>query len=95
MAVQEENELEDQPKKKFDLAKILGFVMIAGNFSIVGGGAYLTYQTTMGHKPAVLREPAAYQQLKADRESNDQKPAINYTLLFRKRQILFRPNPLQ
>lgn len=80
MAVQEENELEGQPKKKFDLAKILGFVMIAGNFLIVGGGAYLTYQNTMGHKPAVLREPAALQQLKAERESNDQKTAINYTL---------------
>lgn len=80
MAVQEENDQEGQSKKKFDLAKILGFVMIAGNFAIVGGGAFLTYQNTMGHAPAILREPAAYQQLKAERESNDQKAAINYTL---------------
>src|SRR5687768_14175964 len=80
MAVQEENEQEGQPKKKFDLAKILGFVMIAANFAVVGGGAYLTYQNTMGHAPRVLREPAAYQQLKFERESNDQKAAINYTL---------------
>lgn len=80
MAVQEENEQEGQPKKKFDLAKILGFVMIAANFAVVGGGAYLTYQNTMGHAPQVLREPAAYQQLKAERDSNDQKAAINYTL---------------
>ena len=79
MAVQEENELEGQPKKKINFVKILGFVMIAGNFAVVGGGAYLTYQNTMGFKAPVLREPAAYQQLKAERESSDQ-PAINYTL---------------
>lgn len=80
MAVQEENELESQPKKKFDLAKILGFVLIAGNFAVVGGGAYLTYQNTMGYKPAVLREPAAIEQLKAEREAGGQKVDINYTL---------------
>lgn len=80
MAAQQENEAEGQPKKKFDLGKIVVFVMIAGNFAVVGGGAFLTYQNTMGHAPPVLREPAAYQQLKAERDSNDQKPAINYTL---------------
>lgn len=80
MADPKENELEEQPKKKFDLAKILGIVMIVGNFAVIGGGAYLTYQNTMGYSPAVLREPAAIEQLKTDRDKDNQNAAINYTL---------------
>lgn len=80
MADPKELESEEQPKKKFDLAKVLGFIMIAGNFAVVGGGAYLTYQNTMAYSPAVLREPAAIAQLKADRDKDNQSAAINYTL---------------
>lgn len=81
MAVDQlENESEEQPKKKLDLKKIFGFIMVAGNFAILGGGAYLTYQNTMGYSPAVLREPAALAQLKAEREKENDKAAINYTL---------------
>jgi flagellar protein FliL len=80
MAVEQGLEESNEPKKKFDLGKIIGLVMIATNFAVVGGGAYLTYQNTVAHQPTVLREPAALQELKAERDSDNQKASINYTL---------------
>lgn len=80
MASEKAPEQGNQPKKKFDTGKIVGILMAVANLGVLGGGAFLTYQNTMGYQPDVLREPAALEALKAERESNEQQSSINYTL---------------
>ena len=51
------------------------------NLAVVGGGAYLTFQSTIGFKPPTLGEPAALDQLKKEREAGAAQPeSVMYTM---------------
>lgn len=60
---------EGQGGKKFDLGKIMLPLFAVLNLGVVGGGAFLAYQGTLGYHPPTLREPAALAELKKDRKA--------------------------
>ncbi len=55
------------PKKKMDLSKFAGLGFALLNLSVLGGGAFLTYQNTIAYQRPSLREPAALDELKKER----------------------------
>lgn len=63
------------------LNKLLLPLIAVVNLSILGAGAYLTYKGTLGTTMPVLKEPAALEELEAERElsSGFQDPVL-YTM---------------
>jgi flagellar FliL protein len=68
-----------QEAKKFDIGKILLPLFAVLNLAVVGGGAFLVYSATLGHKPQVLREPAALESLKKERAG---EPVVSEKVMY-------------
>ena len=54
-------------------AKFIGLALALVNLGVVGGGAYLTYAATLGFEAPSLREPAAIEALRKEREATSEK----------------------
>lgn len=80
MASADNTQTEGQTAKKLDLAKFLLPFFAVLNLATLGGGAYLVYQSTLGYKPQVLREPAAFEDLKKERDGRGFGEAVRYTM---------------
>jgi len=77
----EENQAEGQGKAKGGLAKLMLPIFAVLNLVVVGGGAFLAYQGTLGYRAPTLREPAALKELKAERkESAGLSERVMYTM---------------
>lgn len=63
----ENKDAESKPKR--DLGKLLMPVMAVLNIAVLGGGAFFTYSATLAYEAPVLREPAAVDELKKEREN--------------------------
>lgn len=75
-------EMESQGGEKPGFGKFLLPLFAVFNLAVVGAGAFLAYKGTLGHKPPVLREPAALEELKSDRTSSldGVREPITYTM---------------
>lgn len=62
------------------LAKLALPIFSAFNLAVLGGGTFLTYQATLGWVPPAVREPAAIEQLKIDRETEGVRDSVLYTM---------------
>lgn len=60
--------------------KLMLPLFILLNFSVLGVGAFLTYQATLGWIPPTVREPAAIQDLKFTRETEGVRDSVLYTM---------------
>jgi flagellar FliL protein len=60
--------------------KLMLPLFILLNFSVLGAGAFLTYQATLGWVPPSVREPAAIQDLKLTRETEGVRDSVLYTM---------------
>jgi flagellar protein FliL len=69
-----------QGGKKNVVGKLLMPFLAVVNLAVMGGGAFLTYQATLGYKPPVLREPAAFEALKKERETSAVGEPVMYTM---------------
>ena len=67
-------------KKKFDTAKIMLPLFVVVNFAVLGAGAFMTHQATLGWVRPSVREPAAIEQLKAERETEGVRDSVLYTM---------------
>ena len=67
----------DKPKK--DLGKIMTLAFMALNLTILAGGAFLVFSSTLGHKSAVSTEEDLNKELVEFRKSLHQKPVL-YTM---------------
>lgn len=78
MAEERENQGEGKP----GLGKFLLPLFAVLNLTVVGAGAFLAYKGTLGHKPPVLREPAALEALKEERAGSPDviREPITYTM---------------
>lgn len=72
-----EEEGSDKPKK--DLGKIMTLAFMALNLTILAGGAFLVFSSTLGHKSAVSTEEDLNKELVEFRKSLHQKPVL-YTM---------------
>lgn len=70
----------DGQSGKSKLAKLLLPVFAVVNLLMVGGGAFLIYQATLAYEPPVMREPAAFAELKKSREASDPSEPVLYTM---------------
>jgi flagellar basal body-associated protein FliL len=68
-----------ESKPKFDVKKILTYAFAAFNFFVVGGGAYLAYAGTLGHKTKTASEIELNQELVEFRKSLEE-PAVVYSM---------------
>lgn len=50
------------------------------NLAVVGGGAFLVYQSTLGYHPPTLREPAALAELDLERADGKTPEPVMYTM---------------
>jgi len=66
--------------KKFSIGKLMLPIFVLINLGAVGGGAFLVYQSTLGFKPPTLREPAALEALKKEKENAEVGEAVLYTM---------------
>lgn len=77
-------EMENQGREgaKPGLGRFLLPVFAVFNLGVVGTGAFLAYQGTLGHNPPVLREPAALEELKLERDHSPDaiREPITYTM---------------
>jgi flagellar FliL protein len=71
---------EGQSGKKLDLGKILLPIFAVLNFAGLGGGAFLVYKSTLGFHRPMIREPAAFEELKKERERMGFSEAVLYTM---------------
>ena len=69
-------------EKKGGLGKLMLPLFAVLNLAVVGGGGFLAFQGTLGHKPPVLREPAAFEQIKKERQASTDvvKESVMYTM---------------
>ena len=67
-------------EKKSKLGALLLPIFAVINLGVVGGGAFLVYKSTVAYHPPTLREPAAADELKKERESSGINEAIHYTM---------------
>jgi flagellar FliL protein len=81
MAEEKKAEGAEVPKKKLNLAKFadLGFAIL--NLCVLGGGAFLTYKNTIAYTPPSIREPAAAEALKKEKEELEKQ--VNGPILYR------------
>lgn len=66
--------------KKFDAKKFAMPLFVALNLAVLGGGAYMTYMGTLGWVRPSVREPAAIEQLKTERETEGVRDSVLYTM---------------
>jgi flagellar FliL protein len=72
-------ELDKAPEKKRNTALILQLAFIAVNLSVLGGGGYLVYASTIGwESPKILEEQVA-RELASEADIEDNSPLI-YTM---------------
>lgn len=69
-------EQEQQEKPKIDIKKILTIGFIVINFLTVGGGAYLVYAGTLGHKTPIAMEADLNRELVEFRKVLDEQPVL-------------------
>jgi flagellar FliL protein len=62
------------------LAKLALPLFALFNLVVLGGGTFLTYQATLGWVPPAVREPAAIERLKFDRETEGVRDSVLYTM---------------
>lgn len=70
---------EGEPKK-FNAAKFAMPLFIALNLTVLGIGSFATYQATLGWVRPSVREPAAIDQLKSERETEGVRDSVLYTM---------------
>jgi flagellar basal body-associated protein FliL len=63
-------------KPKFEIQKILKIVFVVVNFVVVGGGAYLAYMGTLGHKSRTALEEELNRDMIEFRKILDEPPVI-------------------
>lgn len=66
--------------KKFDAKKLALPLFIVANLAVLGAGSFMTYQATLGWVRPSVREPAALEQLKAERETEGVRDSVLYTM---------------
>lgn len=66
--------------KKLSLSKFLLPFVAAINLIVMGGGAFLVYQSTLGYESPVLREPAAFEALRHSREGSEIGEGVFYSM---------------
>lgn len=66
--------------KKFNAGKIMLPLFLAVNIAVLGAGSFMTYKATLGWVRPAVREPAALEQLKADRETEGVRDSVLYTM---------------
>lgn len=66
--------------KKFDAGKMMLAILVVADLAVMGGGAAMTYQGTLGWHPPSVREPAAIEELKKERETEGVRDSVLYTL---------------
>lgn len=66
--------------KKFDAGKIMLPLFIVANLAVLGAGSFMTYQATLGWVRPSVREPAAIEQLKEERETEGVRDSVLYTM---------------
>lgn len=66
--------------KKFDAAKFMMPLFVLVNLAVLGVGSYFTYQATLGWVRPSVREPAAIEDLKAERETEGVRDSVLYTM---------------
>ena len=67
-------------KPKKDFSKLMLPVFAILNLIVLGGGAFLTYQSTMAYEPPELHEAQAAAELKKEREIASAGPSVMYTM---------------
>lgn len=67
MAEQKE-EQDGQAKKASGMGKLFLPIFAVINLAVVGGGAFLVFKATLGHKPQTLTEDKALKDLQAERK---------------------------
>lgn len=74
-----EAKTEGQPevvKKPIDMGKLLGFLFIAVNLVIVGGGTFVVYQNTLGYHPHEITEEIERLQLAEEQKYFAENPIV-------------------
>ncbi|MCM2282054.1 MAG: flagellar basal body-associated FliL family protein [Bdellovibrionaceae bacterium] len=66
--------------RSFDAGKILTLLLAVLNLGVMGGGGFLIYKSTLGFERPSIREDVVMEELKKDRESEDNAEAILYTM---------------
>lgn len=66
--------------KKVDAGKILMMVLVVADLIVMGAGTFMTYKGTLGWVRPAVREPAAIERLKAERETEGVRDSVLYTL---------------
>ncbi len=67
---------EVSPKKPVDMGKILGFVFMAINLVVLGGGAFLVYTSTIGYHTPMISEDELDKELNDFRKSLQNDPIV-------------------
>ncbi len=67
-------------KPKRDRSKLMLPLFAVLNLVVLGGGAFLTYQSTMAYEPPELHEAQAAAELKKEREIASAGPSVLYTM---------------
>ena len=65
---------------KAKASKLMLPIFMAVNLAVLGAGSFLTYQATLGWVRPSVREPAAIDALKADRETEGVRDSVLYTM---------------
>lgn len=66
--------------KKFDAKKLAMPLFVALNLGVLGAGVFMTYMGTLGWVRPSVREPAAIEQLKSERETEGVRDSVLYTM---------------
>ncbi len=61
-------------------SKIMLPLFILVNLGVLGAGSFMTYQATLGWVRPSVREPAAIEQLKEERETEGVRESVLYTM---------------
>ena len=68
-------------EKKSNLGKLMLPLFAVLNMGVLGGGAFLTFKSTLGFHPPTLREPAALEALNKQREAGaSHAESVMYTM---------------
>lgn len=70
---------QEEAKPKIDIKKILSLVFLVANLVVVGGGAYLVYAGTLGHKTAKATEEELNAEMIELRKTLEE-PSIYYSM---------------
>jgi flagellar FliL protein len=80
MAEENKGQAEGGEPKKRDLGKLMMPLFAVLNLAVVGGGAFLTYKSTLAYEPPVLREPAAQAELDKKNQEFTVTDPVMYTM---------------